>query len=84
MQVESVVADLKEKAEVFASSQHGNSKARVIILGEAAVGTQISLAGLQMRFTSPMSKVVLFYDEEGPRIGTRALVPADRAGSLHK
>ena len=78
-QVEDVLEKMKRSEKELADQRHPCRKARLIVFGQADVGTEIIIGGLSLRLSKAAEKTVFYYDPDGPRIAVRALTEADKA-----
>lgn len=78
-QVEDVLEKMRLSEKEFNDKRHPCRKAKLIVFGQADVGTEIIIGGLSYRLSKSEEKVVFYYDPDGPRIATRAVTEADKA-----
>jgi uncharacterized protein (DUF342 family) len=80
-QVEGVLEKMNQSEKDLLKRQYPNREARITVFGKVNEGTELHIAELSLRLSSPMEAVTFFYKEDGPVLAFRDITAADKAGS---
>jgi len=76
-QAEGALEKMRRTEGDIAGQQHPNEQARLVVAGSIDAGNEIHIGALSMRLSSPMEKVTFYYEDDGPRIGSRPIHETD-------
>jgi uncharacterized protein (DUF342 family) len=79
-QVEEVLAKMNQSEKELHPRLHSNREALVTVFGKVSEGTDIHIAELSLRVSSPMESLTFYYESDGPRIATRDIRAGDNEG----
>jgi uncharacterized protein (DUF342 family) len=80
-QVEEVLEKMNQSEKDLLKRQHPNRDALITVFGKVDEGTDIHIAELSLRLSSPMEAVTFYYKEVGPELAVRDITAADKAGT---
>lgn len=80
LQVDEVLDKLKLSEKELVGRQHPNQEALITVFGKVMEGTEIHIAELSHRVSTPIEAVTFFYDPEGLRITTREIRESEKIG----